>query len=408
MRILYISSDDLDGQRFNGYVLLQQLTRLGHEVDMGVYHKESTDPAVHVIGHPIVNRLNNYLYHFEHMLGWQSVLPISALSLFASRYYRSAEIVHLQLLHTAPFFSLLLLPAISRKKALLWTIHDAWLTSGHCVHALDCGRWLTGCGKCPDLSLPIPVTRDSTAFCWRLKRLLMKRSAVSLIVASRWMYQKVQLSPVLGHLPCQLIPFGVDTGVFRPLDREKCRDLLGIPQENHVLAFRAKTSIYKGSQYLEEALALYHPSRETTLLIIEEKEGMPEIRLKYSRVELGWVSDQYLIAQALSAADVFIMPSIAESFGMMAVEAMACGTPVICFEGTSIPEVIHAPRGGLAVPYKDCGALAYAIGLLLADQCLRESLGRNGVEIVREQYTVDLYVKRHIDFYQSILDSKHR
>ncbi len=78
-------------------------------------------------------------------------------------------------------------------------------------------------------------------------------------------------------------------------------------------------------------------------------------------MELGWIENTGTIAEALNAADLFLMPSIAEAFGLMAIESMACGTPVIVFEGTALPETINAPECGIAVPYKDSHALARAI-----------------------------------------------
>ena len=109
---------------------------------------------------------------------------------------------------------------------------------------------------------------------------------------------------------------------------------------------------------------------------------------------------------ALGAADIFLMPSTAEAFGLMAVEAMACGTPVIVFEGTALPKTIHAPLGGLAVP-PDADALAGAIKELLTNTSLRQTMADFGGKIVRRDHTLDLYVSRHLDFYQELIQEKY-
>jgi len=76
------------------------------------------------------------------------------------------------------------------------------------------------------------------------------------------------------------------------------------------------------------------------------------------------------------------------AFGMMAVESMACGTPVIVFDGTALPDVIHAPEGGISVPARDSKALADAITGLLKDEQRYAQLVENGLRIVREEYSL--------------------
>ncbi|MGO8822511.1 MAG: glycosyltransferase [Desulfomonilaceae bacterium] len=293
---------------------------------------------------------------------------------------------------------------MSRQHRLVWTLHDPWLTSGHCVHSLDCNKWLIGCKKCDQKDLWFPIKRNTTAFSWRLKHAVMHASKIDLVVASRWMLERVKRSPIVSHLPCHLIPFGV-SGSFRPQDKASCRAQIGIPVDATVLGFRARPveDYHKGLVHVEKALAALR-FKKPIYLITFEQTGWNRFPIdRYNLIELGWVDDQDLISVALNAMDVFLMPSTAEAFGMMAVESMACGTPVICFEGTSLPQVIHAPQGGIAVPYKNDTALAEAIQTLLDNDSLRESLSANGLKIVGEEYREDLYVKRHLELYESLL-----
>jgi glycosyltransferase involved in cell wall biosynthesis len=127
---------------------------------------------------------------------------------------------------------------------------------------------------------------------------------------------------------------------------------------------------------------------------------------KFKFVHLGWVDNDDAIATALSAADLFVMPSIAETFGMMAIESMACGTPVIVFEGTSLPEVVRSPHAGVAVPLGDSGALANVIQVVLQDRLRRQSLVENGLELVAREYKQETYIQRHLDLYNSLLDGQ--
>jgi glycosyltransferase involved in cell wall biosynthesis len=102
------------------------------------------------------------------------------------------------------------------------------------------------------------------------------------------------------------------------------------------------------------------------------------------------------------------MPSLAEAFGMMAVESMACGTPVIVFEGTALPSVVKAPRGGIAVPARDANALQSAVEALMNDPVRYQDLVRKGLELVQEEYTVEKYISRHLDLYSTLLNPSYQ
>jgi glycosyltransferase involved in cell wall biosynthesis len=99
-----------------------------------------------------------------------------------------------------------------------------------------------------------------------------------------------------------------------------------------------------------------------------------------------------------------VMPSTAESFGLMALEAMACGTAVVVTEGTSLTEIVRTPSAGIAVPAGDAEALTRTIESLLADDARRSILGRRGREIVEAEHSHDAYFQRHVALYTSLLE----
>lgn len=404
MKILYISSSDSAGQQFNGYVLQKELQKRGHQTYMAVAKAALADANVFELGSPLLKRLDSKLIPLEKRLDLYSVLPVSGLSIYGSAAFWGADIVHLQLIQAARFFSLLNVPVVSHLKSTVWTIHDPWLLSGHCVHPLDCNRWLSGCGSCPHLDWPFAIHRDTTALTWQLKKWIMKMSPVNLVVASQWMQDRVTRSPILSHLPCHVIPFGLDRSVFRPRDKEVCRERFGIPADSHVLLFRSIPfrHSYKGTQYVEEALRRFKPIKPTYLITLDDGGGLDSIRGKYHFIELGWVDDRQTLIDALSAADLLLMPSIAEAFGLTAVEAMACGTPAVVFADTALADVVKAPRAGIVVPYEDAAALGDAIQRAMEDDSMRTALAEEGQRVVDREYTIDRYVERHLELYRSL------
>jgi glycosyltransferase involved in cell wall biosynthesis len=405
MKIIYVTCWDNLGQQFNGYQIHQALLGIGQESNMAVNRAGFSEPNIYEVGNSFTRELDRYLRYIEKKLSLHALLPLSAFTLYFSNYYKHSDLIHLQLIYSESFFSLLNLPLMSKKKKVVWTLHDPWLLSGHCVHSLDCDRWLSGCGKCPDLNLSIPIKRDTTALMWKIKHWIMHHSDITLIVASEWMYRRVKQSPIVSHLPCHIIPLGLDVNVFKPLDKIQCRQKLAIPSDAHVLAFRYQHSSqsFKGWQWLEKALIELEITKPTYLIVFDGKGGMNKLKDKYQIIELGWVHDQNLMCELLNSIDIYLMPSIAESFGMMAVEAMACGTPVIAFQNTALCDVIQAPKAGIAVPYKNAEALKEAITNLLQNSSLRQKLSQEAISLVRKEYDKDIYIHRHIELYREII-----
>lgn len=411
MNILHINNTDLTGGRFTGYYMQQALDK-SYNVEMAVWTKSSQSSHVHRM--PPDNSLLRFFAEIAMRLGGR--LSLAGLTGFGSLilptcdYFKRSDVVHLHLIHNYANFSILSLPMLARHKPVVWTIHDPWAMTGGCVYSFECDRWLTGCApRCPHPRRRSLFKHYVPYLDWRIKKLVYQRADVTLIVASKWMQDRVERSPLLGHLPCHRIPFGIDLEIFYPMSKTECRKKLGIALDHKVIAFRdvgLKSDRFKGMRWLMEALKIYEPQEPTTLLIFEDGKCFKILSPKFNVITAGWVDGEDL-ASALSAADVFLMPSIQEAFGLMAVEAMACGTPVIVFQGTSLQDVIKAPLGGVAVPAKDSVALAGAIKRLLEDNNLRSELGRQARQISEREYAFPLYVKRHIRLYEEVIERHH-
>jgi glycosyltransferase involved in cell wall biosynthesis len=411
MKVVHVGSYDLPGQRFNGMVIHRSLLSQGHESNYLVDIKYSTEAGVHALGPQLLRRLNRLADRLEKRQSRQADLAVLGLGMFLKPVTWRADLVHLQLLHARSFFSLRMLPLLARgRRPVLWTLHDPWITTGHCVHSLTCDRWRTGCGDCPDLSLPLPIREDQTARNWRLKWKSLQRSAIHLIVASRWMEQRVAESPILQHLPRTLIPFGLDPQVFHVGDKAAARAELGIPPAARVAAVRwTPHNILKGTRFAEEAL-LRLPDGVVTHVLCFESDGadLEKLQTRFTVIPMPWLQGGPEVAQAMRAADVFLMPSVGETFGMMAIEAMACGTPVVVFEGTGLPDVVTAPHAGIAAPQGDTEALAAAITDLMTNSELRRSVIDKGLALVARDYTEATYLTRHLSLYEELIDAHRR
>lgn len=398
MRILQVGSTDLQGARFNGHDLHLRLRARGEISHHCVWDRHSTDPDTWQL---TGRKLNGIVNGLERALSLQSIVQPFAFQLLAHPTFRAADVVHYQLLH-AGFFSLFALPALTRARPAVWTLHDPWALTGHCVHPKGCERWKTGCGSCPDLTSEIPLKTDRTALLWRAKRRAYAASRFHVVVASRWMRDLVAQSPLLQNVRVHEVPFGVDRGRFKPLDQAAARAALGIAPENFVIVFRSTRNEFKGLPYVREALERMRGNRPITLIALEKAGLVDDFKGRMQVIEPGWITDEELLARHYAAADVLLMPSLAESFGMMAIEAMACARPVVTFEGTAVPAVIHAPEAGVAVPHGDAAALAAALDELMADPARTRRLGERAHAIAAREYDVERHVARMLEVYAEV------
>ena len=97
----------------------------------------------------------------------------------------SPDIVHAHNIF-GNFFDLRQLPALSSNLPFVWTLHDMWAFTGHCSYANACDRWTSGCGDCPDLTLPPSISRDGTTYNLKRKRSIYQSSSLYIATPSKW------------------------------------------------------------------------------------------------------------------------------------------------------------------------------------------------------------------------------
>jgi glycosyltransferase involved in cell wall biosynthesis len=163
-------------------------------------------------------------------------------------------------------------------------------------------------------------------------------------------------------------------------------------------------SEYKGLEYIIKALEILKTSVPITILTFNERGHFNRFLGKHHIIELGWLEDEEETIDAYQASDIFVMPSVAEAFGMMAMEAMACEKPVITFDGTSLPEVIFAPEGGISVPARDVDALASAMCDLIENPEKRIKIGIRARKLAMQHYDINQQIKRTLEVYEEVLN----
>lgn len=402
INVLQVNAYESPGARFHGLAITPELLKNGIHSKHFSWFKDTDNPDVISFKDP-VNQLSCHLYNkIEQLLSLQSVLFPYAPKIMKLKEFDEADLIHLHIIHSG-YFSMRHLPELTKKKPVVWTLHDPWVLTGHCIHPFDCNRWKLGCGQCPDLSSPLPLKRDHTKFLFSYKQKAFQNLDLDLIVSSKWMKDMVEASPMFKKARIHQIPFGLDLNFFSPQNADEARNRLGIQEKAVVISFRADDSPYKGLPYILEALEKINTVVPLCLLTLGKFSIKDKVSDRFQLIELGWVNDQPLIRDFFRASDIFLMPSLAESFGMMAVEAMACGKPVVVFDGTALPDITFAPDVGIVVPKRNSIALSEVMQNLIQNPDERQSRGKNGRKLAEKVYSDQAHVRAIANLYKEVL-----
>jgi D-inositol-3-phosphate glycosyltransferase len=222
----------------------------------------------------------------------------------------------------------------------------------------------------------------------------------------------------------EVIPPGVDTTRFYPIPEDEAKEFIGIPKDERMLLYVGRIEPLKGIDILIRAIAQLKHSDVLSncphyLYIIggepdaEEGQMNREMqRLQKLCRELGvgdlvlflGKQDQDTLQYYYSAADIVIMPSHYESFGMVALEAMACGTPVIATQVGGLQHLVQNGKTGFTVPNDNVDILEERLTQLICKEGLREEMSQNSVVYARS-YAWDVITPRIIDLYQKTIKS---
>jgi D-inositol-3-phosphate glycosyltransferase len=199
-----------------------------------------------------------------------------------------------------------------------------------------------------------------------------------------------------GSRKIRIVPPGVDLSVFNPIEQGYAKTMIGVPKDHTMVLFTGRIERLKGVDTLFRAMALLRERRadlDWSRICVSviggdpseqgQRENEEMARLHALRDELGLhdlvaflgARDQDTLHFYFSAAELLVMPSHYESFGMVALETMACGTPVIASDVGGLHELIQHNKTGIRVKVNDPDALSKAVERLLSNPALRRRMG---------------------------------
>lgn len=390
MKIVEVNDNDIYGRVFNGYDIAQHFKGTDFDIKQLVVTKFSkADYVKSLFSNQKGLDLEYLTYIFSNkILSVHSLISVTTEYLKNNNYYKNADLVHLHQIHNS-HFGLIELKEMLKRKPTVISLHDPWFMTGRCVHPENCSKWKTGCKDCENLESLFPFSIDNCDELWNIKQQFLKEVDADIIVSSEFMLNMLKESPVYKFLNIHLLPFGIDREKYNfSISKSDAKQKFGIDPQDIVIFFREAKE--KGSDYIVSALNKISINKKITIITCSQKGLLNNLDKKYNIIELGNL-DENSILDCYNASDIFLMPSLGESFGMMAVEAMAAGLPVVIFNNTSLPSVTNAPDVGVLVKNKDVDDLADKIKNLIMNESERIRRGFLGKELVKANYDLNSY-----------------
>ncbi len=408
MKVLFVSaSDRIGGAAIGGYRLHQALQREGVHSEMLVLHKVTADPSVHRLA-PHLDRLaraRRRLGAIRHARRLRDN-PRTAesgywsLNLFAYPIADvinsfGADIVHLNWVGD----NYLPIRELAKIKApTVWTLQDMWAFTGGCHYAGDCLAYQKACGNCPQLVAG--AADDMSARAMREKRLAWSQLSLNAIALSNWLADCARASALFKDKRVEVIGNPIDPEFYKPLDKMESRRAFNLPLDKQLILFGAvggTSDKRKGFRFLREALDGI--TAENVELVIFGSAYDEDLQLGIATHQVGRLQDDVSLNLLYSAADVYVLPTVQEALGNTLVEALACGTPCVTFDGSGAVDIVQHRRSGYVARLKDCADLLTGIEWVLARSWPAQDLHKSIIARYGNRHIAGQTIK----LYQSLL-----
>ncbi|MEL7496635.1 MAG: glycosyltransferase [Planctomycetota bacterium] len=326
-----------------------------------------------------------------------------------------ADIVHLHwIAYFADYPSFF--GSIPASTPIVWSLHDTNAFTGGCHYHSGCQQFKHGCGDCPQL-----VNRthqDVSRVSMDAKRRALAGRSIHVVAPCDWMIDAAQDSNVWPEQTSfSKIEYGLDLKnqypAFTTADQRSARETLGLDADIPLVAFGAMDveNPRKGFQHLVSALAdLQQRGLQFECLVFGE--GRLAATNRHSEFpklhSLGYVESMEIKRSIYLAADVVVVPSIEDNQPQVGLESMACGTPVVAFNASGMPEYVIDQETGLLAETGNESELAACIESLLRNREFGKLLGENARGMIETRFERLRQREKWMSLYSDCLGSRRQ
>ena len=369
----------------------------GHECFIAYGQGTTTYKKSFKIGGKLENHWHNIYY--SRLLGKQgygSHNGTKALISFIEKY--NPHIIELHNLH-GNYLNLNLLFEFLRnfKGKIQWTLHDCWAFTGKCAYFSDanCFKWQTSCHTCPQLkTYPPSLFLDQTEVLFRDKKeWIHNLPNLKVVTVSNWLNEQVQKS-YLNKFPIHTIHNWINHEVFKPSEIQK--NEFGLDTYKFIV-LGVSAGFNSAKSKLQDFIALSKMFQEDMQLVLVGSLDRGTV-IPSNIIHIKYVQGKENLAALFSLAQVYVHLSTEDTFGKVTAEAMCCGTPVVVYDATAMPEIV-GEGCGYVVPPRDIKAVYESI--LEIKKLGKQSFSSRCREYAMAHYDLKTNIGKLIDLYKN-------
>ena len=314
---------------------------------------------------------------------------LNNLNLNKINEFKQSDIVHL---HWVGNEMISIKEIASISKPIVWTLHDMWPFCGT-EHFAYKERYIKKYKNSSKNTREKGLDFDK--YIWKLKKKHLGKKKINFISPSKWMEKKFVKSNTFNNYKIITLPYIINTNNWKP--KKKITK-----NKKIVLLFSATSSVNyrKGFYYLSEAINNHINKDKFILYVVGDKPKLFD-KIQIEKKYFGIIKSETTLQGIYLSSDIFVLPSLIESFGQVYLEAGLLGMPCICFKNTAAAEIINHKKTGYSAKFKSSEDLASGIHWC-AEKLLKEKMRKKIRNIVLEKYSANKIISKYINYYNDI------
>jgi glycosyltransferase involved in cell wall biosynthesis len=415
LKILHISySDSNGGAARAAYRLNCAINEYGYDSKMYVIHKGCKDDKIVAITQnsitlKVYNKFADRVINYRRKK-WKTKNPIThTFGLRSKGLAKQINNSNADLINLHWISGMLSIKDIKKiRKPIIWTFHDMWAFCGGEHYILEqeerfkIGYLINNQDRFED-------GPDLNRKAWFRKQKEWKNKSFTVVCPSRWLSECARQSILFGNEDIYKIPYSLDLeNIWKPMQKEASRKALRLSLKKKIILTGTNwnnNNPYKGIDLLRETIRRIVKTRKNYIELIIYGPKPSSCEVWPCKVHwLGSVNDDRILVQANSAADIVVIPSRRDNFPNTALEAQACGRPVVAFRIGGLKDiVIHRKTGWLAKPF-EVEDMASGICWILEDEKRCEEISKKSREKAVKRFSPAVVAEQYINVYQMVMD----
>lgn len=396
MKIVMINATFITGSTGDiSFDIYKKLVSCGHECFMFCSIDENKGDSIYRIGNVLDHKIHALLSRITGKQAYYSTF--ATLNMIQKIDKINPDVVHLHNLHNNYINLKVLLKYLAKKDiATVITLHDCWFFTGKCSHYTEanCSNWQNCCGNCPQLRNDAKswFFDNTKKVLQDKKRLFNNIKNLNIIGVSKWITEEAKKSILKDSKRIVCLYNWVDTDVFHPVVEAYTKD-----KDKPILL--SVSSVW--TKVKTDELLRLSKSVQGKAIIKVVGTFVYDINLPKNVIHIKHTKNQTELARLYSEADVYVNLSHEDTFGKVIVEALACGTPVIAFDKTSYPELVHDDCGAIVKTGDTDEMCKKAFEIINKG---KETYSENCVEYVKNNFNKKEQLDKLLEFYQSVTE----